>query len=94
MLAPQLLDEVVDGHDTSPAGEQEGEDRAFLRSGDRQRIPAVRHDLEGSEDEKTHLPDASAPDRGWLVLQRQSVISEPAVVVAAACDGLMGAAPV
>jgi hypothetical protein len=66
MLAPQLLDEVIDGHDTTPAGEQEGEERAFLRSGDRQRIPAVRHDLEGSEDEKTHPPDASAPDRGWL----------------------------
>jgi hypothetical protein len=66
MLAPQLLDKVIDGHDTPRAGEQEGQDRAFLRSGDRQRIPAVRHDLERSEDEKAHSPDASALDRGWL----------------------------
>ena len=66
MLAPQLLDEVIDGHDTPPAGKQEGQDRAFLRSGDRQRIPAVRHDLKGPEDEKTHPPDANALDRGRL----------------------------
>jgi hypothetical protein len=65
MLAPQLLDELIDGHDTPPAGKQEGQDRAFLRPGDRQRIPAVRHDLKGPENEKTHLPDASATDRGW-----------------------------
>jgi hypothetical protein len=64
MLAPQLLDEVIDGHDTSPAGEQEGEDRAFLRSRDRQRIPAFRHNLEGSEDEEAHPSEASALDRG------------------------------
>jgi hypothetical protein len=54
MLAPQLLDEIVDGHDTTRAGDQASEDHAFLRSGDRQRIPAFRHDLEGSEDEETH----------------------------------------
>ena len=45
---------VVDGHDTSPTSEQEGEDRAFLRSGDRQRLPACLRDLERSEDEETH----------------------------------------
>jgi hypothetical protein len=55
MLAPELLNEVVDGDHLSPAGEQEGQDRALLRSGDRQRIPAIRDDLEGSEHEETHL---------------------------------------
>jgi hypothetical protein len=34
MLAPQLLDEIVDGHDPPRARDKAREDRAFLRSGD------------------------------------------------------------
>jgi hypothetical protein len=54
MFAPQLLDEIVDGHDSTRAGDQAGEDRAFLRSGDRQRIPAFLRDLERPENEEAH----------------------------------------
>jgi hypothetical protein len=35
MVAPKLLDEIVDGHDPTRAGDEAGEDGAFLRSGDR-----------------------------------------------------------
>jgi hypothetical protein len=42
------------------ARKQEGQDRAFLRSGDRQRIPTIRHDLKRPENEKTHVPTLPA----------------------------------
>jgi hypothetical protein len=54
MLAPQLLDEIVDGHDSTRAGDQAGEDRAFLRSRDRQPTPAFLRDLKRSENEEAH----------------------------------------
>jgi hypothetical protein len=66
MLAPQLLDELIDGHNTPPASQQESQNRALLRSSDRQRIPARRQDLKGPENKKTHPPDANAPDHGWI----------------------------
>ena len=46
--------ETIDGHDPTRACDEVGEDRAFLRSGDRQRIPACLRDLERSENEETH----------------------------------------
>jgi hypothetical protein len=54
MVAPKLFDEIVDGHDPTRACHEAGEDRAFLRSGDGQRIPARLRDLERSENEETH----------------------------------------
>jgi hypothetical protein len=54
MLAPQLLDEIVDGDDSTRAGDQAGEDRPLLRSGDRQRIPVSLRDLERSKDKEAH----------------------------------------
>jgi hypothetical protein len=35
-------------------GDEAGEDRPLLRSGDRQRIPASLRDLERSKDEEAH----------------------------------------
>src|SRR5262249_51665978 len=54
LLAPELLDQIVDGDDPARAGDQAGEDRAFLRAGDRQRVATFPHDLQRSEDEETH----------------------------------------
>jgi hypothetical protein len=54
MVAPKLLDQIVDGHDTTRACDEAGEDRSFLRSGDRQWLPGCLGDLERSEDEETH----------------------------------------
>jgi len=54
MVAPKLLDQIVDGHDPTRACDEAGEDRAFLRSGDRQRLPACLRDLKRPEDEETH----------------------------------------
>jgi hypothetical protein len=60
-VSPELLDEIVDGHDSTSACYQAGEDRSFFRSGDRQRLPACVRDLEGSEDEETHRRRLTPP---------------------------------
>ena len=53
-FAPQLFDEVVDRHNLAGVGDEEGEDRPFLRSRDPQAFPAFPGDLEGTEDKETH----------------------------------------
>lgn len=54
MVPPELLDELVDGHDAAGACDEAGKDRPLLRSGYRQRLPAYLSDFEGSEHEEAH----------------------------------------
>jgi hypothetical protein len=83
MLAPQLLDQVVDRHDTAAAGQQQRQNRAFLRSRDRQPIPTVRHDLNRSQDKEPHTPDASARGHRWLAHTGREVHKMAAARIAA-----------
>jgi hypothetical protein len=60
----KLLDELGGRDDATRTSDEMGEDHAFLRPGDRQRLPPVVGNLERSKDEEPHGPKASPLARG------------------------------
>ena len=60
IVAPQLLDKIVRAHDPTRASDERGKDRAFLRSGDPQQLPAIVDHLKRPQDQETHGAEAIA----------------------------------